>query len=90
MLEIFVTEEFQIRYKNLPKIIQKKAEKQERIFKQNQFHPSLHTEKLAPKNKELWSFRVDINYRILFRFINGNKAVLMTVGHHNWIYKFKL
>ena len=53
MIEIFVTEEFQKRYRELPKIIQRKAEKQEKIFRQNPFHPSLHTEKLEPKGKEV-------------------------------------
>lgn len=59
MIEIFVTEEFQKRYKELPKSIQKKAEKQEKLFRQNPFHPLLHTEKLEPKNKQVWSFRVN-------------------------------
>ena len=89
MIEIFVTEEFQKRYRELPKIIQRKAEKQEKIFRQNPFHPSLHTEKLEPKGKEVWSFRIDKRYRIIFRFINGNKVRFLTVGPHDWIYKFK-
>jgi mRNA-degrading endonuclease RelE of RelBE toxin-antitoxin system len=87
MIEIFVTEEFQKRYRELPKIIQRKAEKQEKIFRQNPFHPSLHTEKLEPKGKEVWSFRIDKRYRIIFRFINGNKVRFLTVGPHDWIYK---
>ncbi len=39
MLEILVTEEFQKHYQNLPKQIQKRAEKQESIFCQNPFYP---------------------------------------------------
>jgi mRNA-degrading endonuclease RelE of RelBE toxin-antitoxin system len=89
MIEIFVTEEFQKRYRELPKIIQRKAEKQEKIFRQNPFHPSLHTEKLEPKGKEVWSFRIDKRYRIFFRFINGNKVRFLTVGPRDWIYKLK-
>jgi len=61
-MEIFVSEEFEKRYQNLPLSIQKKAEKQEKIFRQNPFHPSLHTEKLKPKGKEVWSFRIDRKY----------------------------
>ncbi|MFA4906489.1 MAG: hypothetical protein WC645_08310 [Candidatus Margulisiibacteriota bacterium] len=49
MPEIFVTNEFQERYQALPKIVQKKAEKQEKLFCENPFHPSLHTEKLEPR-----------------------------------------
>lgn len=87
MIEILVTKEFVKCYEMLPSAIQKKAEKQERIFRQNPFHPSLHTEKLHPKGKEVWSFRIDQSYRILFRFINGQKVLFLTVGPHHWIYK---
>ena len=89
MLEIFYTAEFKERYNMLPAVIQKKAEKQEKIFRQNHFHPSLHTEKLEPKGKEVWSFRIDKEYRILFKFSSPNKAILYTCGHHNWIYRYK-
>ncbi len=89
MVEILVTEEFEKRYQELPIFVQKKAEKQERLFQQNPLHYSLHTEKLEPKSKQVWSFRIDRKYRILFRFINGNKVLFLTVGPHDWIYKFK-
>lgn len=88
-MEILVTKEFEIRYKDLPEIIKKKAEKQEKLFIKNAFHPSLNTEKLEPKGKQIWSFRIDRKYRIFFRFINGGKVVFLTVGPHDWIYKLK-
>jgi len=59
MLEIFVTAEFEKRLKELPPAVQKKAEKQEKLFRQNPFHPSLHTEKLEPKGKQVRGFRID-------------------------------
>ncbi|MEK9185798.1 MAG: type II toxin-antitoxin system RelE/ParE family toxin [Patescibacteria group bacterium] len=88
MLQVTITEEFSKRYALLPVKIQKKAEKQERMFKQNPFYPSLHTEKLEPKNREIWSFRIDKNYRVFFRFIENNTVIFLTVGPHDWIYKF--
>lgn len=88
-MEILTTEEFQRRYDVLPRSIQKKAEKQEKLFRANPFHPSLNTEKLEPKNKEVWSIRVDRRYRIVFRFINGNTVIFLTVGPHDWIYKLR-
>jgi len=87
MIEILVTKEFEKRYKKLPQNIQLKAEKQEDIFRKNPFHPSLNTEKLIPKDKQLWSIRIDRSYRIIFRFVSGKKVVFITVGPHNWIYK---
>lgn len=90
MVEIFVTKEFQDRYEDLTEIVKKKAEKQEKIFRQSPFHPSLHTEKLEPKGKQVWSFRIDKRYRIFFRFRDGGKkATFLTVGPHDWIYKIK-
>lgn len=88
-MEIIVTEEFENRFSALPSAVQTKAEKQEKLFRKNPFHPSLHTEKLEPKDKEVWSFRIDKRYRVLFRFLNGSKALFLTVGPHDWIYKIK-
>jgi toxin HigB-1 len=87
MLQIIITREFSARYQLLPDVIKKKAEKQEKLFRQNPFYPSLHTEKLEPRGKQIWSFRVDKNYRVLFRFVDGRNVVFLTVGTHDWIYK---
>lgn len=89
MIEIFVTEEFEKQYKKLPLEIQKKAEKKEKLFRQNQFHPLLRIEKLEPKSKETWSFRINKKYRVLFRHIGTNKVIFLVCGHHKWIYQFK-
>lgn len=89
MIEVIVTREFEKRYRKLPGFIQKKAEKQEQLFRQNPFHPSLNTEKLEPKNRKVWSFRVDRHYRIFFRFLDGQTVLLLTIGPHDWVYKLK-
>ena len=89
MIEVFVTEEFEKRYKDLPKDIKNKAEKQEKLFGDNPFHPSLNTEKLSPKEKDIWSFRVDKKYRIIFQFKNRDRVTFMTIGSHDWVYKIK-
>lgn len=88
MYEISYASEFKKRYREIPKIVQQKAERREKIFRQNPFHFSLNTEKLKPKEKEYWSFRIDNDYRILFRFLTNNEIVFLTCGHHNWIYKY--
>ena len=88
MISIILTREFENRYRKLPLAIRKKAERQTEIFKKNPVHPSLHTEKLEPKGKEVWSFRVDGNYRIIFRFIDGRIVLFLTIGTHDWVYRF--
>lgn len=88
MWQILVTEEFKKNFIKLPANIQKKAIKQEQFFRANPFYPSLHTEKLEPRNQQVWSFRIDKSYRIVFRFLEKNRILFLTLGHHNWIYRF--
>lgn len=80
--------EFERRFLNLPPEIRRKAERRENLFRQNPFHPSLETEKLKPKEKEYWSFRIDRTYRIIFRFSGMDEITLITCGHHKWIYRY--
>lgn len=89
MWQILVTQEFEKRFQLLPIEVQSKAIKQEKLFCQNPFHPSLNTEKLEPKNKQVWSVRIDKKYRIIFRFLKDNKVLFLTAGSHDWIYKIK-
>lgn len=86
-MNIFSTKKFKEEYNELPKNIREKAKKQEKLFKNNPFYPSLHTEKLTPKSKEVWSFRIDKNYRIVFRFLDKDKVLFLNVGPHDWIYR---
>ena len=88
-MEIFTTEDFDRDYLLLPKEIKEKAKKQEKMFKNDPFYPSLHTEKLSPKGREVWSFRVDIKYRVFFKFLKKGKVVFIAIGPHDWIYKIK-
>jgi len=88
MTDIFYTPEFEKRYRALPAAVQKKAERREVMFRENPFHPSLQTEKLKPKSKECWSFRIDPAHRIVFRFRDGGSVYFLTCGHHSWIYRY--
>lgn len=85
--EVIVAETFADQYKLLPAPIRRKSEKQLALFRNNPFHPSLHTEKLAPKQAERWSFRVDRRYRILFRFVDARGILLIAIGTHDWLYR---
>ena len=69
MVELSTTGTFDRLFSKLPKSVQRKAATKTDFFRENPFHPSLHTEKLHPKHHEVWSFRVDRAYRIIFKFI---------------------
>ncbi len=90
MTTVHYTPEFARRYRELPRTIQQKAERREVLFRSNPFHPSLRTEKLAPREKEYWSFRIDREYRIIFRFGDDHSVYFLTCGHHNWVYRYVL
>lgn len=87
MIELILTDEFETRYKELPVHIQHKAERRTALFRHNPFHPTLETEKLHTPKRAVWSFRIDDDYRIIFRFLDGNRIVFLTVGPHHWIYR---
>ena len=65
-MKISETEKFRKSLNSLQTAARKKAQKQFKFFVQNLFHPSLRTEKLEPKSKNLWSFRIDKNHRVIF------------------------
>lgn len=90
MIEISTTATFDKLFKKLPSTTQRKAFAKTDLFKRNPFQPSLHTEKLHPKHHEVWSFRVDRAYRIIFKFVGPNHAELRYIGHHHSIYDFNL
>jgi Txe/YoeB family toxin of Txe-Axe toxin-antitoxin module len=88
-MRILLSDGFKENFSCLEKQIQKRADKQILIFKDNPFYPSLNTEKLSPKWKEIWSFRIDKSYRIVFRFLDKDKVLFLNAGPHDWIYKIK-
>ena len=90
MIEISTTATFDKLFKKLPQPIQRKAATKTDLFKVDPFHPSLRTEKLHPKQHEVWSFRVDRAYRIIFKFIGSGHAELRFIGHHHSIYDYDL
>ena len=87
-MKILYADEFVKQFKRLPKSLQLRAVKQESIFKENPIHPSLNTEKLLPRTKQLWSIRVDRKYRIVFRYHTASHVYFLAIGEHDWIYKY--
>jgi len=53
-------------YRDLPKEVQKLADKNFQLLKSDPYHPSLHFKKIGKQN-QLWSVRVGRRYRALGR-----------------------
>lgn len=63
-----------------------KAEKKEIIFRKNPFDTRIETHKLTGRLKDLWSFSVDYDCRIIFEFQSEKTIVFHAIGGHS-IYK---
>ncbi len=50
------------------------------------FDQSLKTHKLSGKLKELWSFSVEYDERVLFYFAEDGNAVFVDIGSHDEVY----
>lgn len=61
--------------------LRKKYLKQKKLFEENYQHPSLNTEKLEPKNLNIYSFRLDRKWRAIFIIVEG-KAEIIDINLH--------
>jgi len=41
---------------------------------------------LSGELQGLWSFGVDYDCRVIFKFVEANKVLLMDIGSHNEVY----
>lgn len=90
MIKIYTTKTFDKLFKKLPSNIQRKAVLKTKIFRRNPFLPTLRTEKLTPKRYNVYSFRIDLDYRIVFTFLNAETIEFRFIGHHNKIYDYDI
>ncbi len=86
MIAVFPTGQFRKSFQRLPKVIQEKAVRRDKIFQKEPFQQSLETHKLKGNLKKYWSYSVDKHYRVLFRFEKKNLAIYFDIGTHE-IYK---
>lgn len=88
-MRIIETARFRASFEKLQKPTKQKVKKQFQLFFENIFHPSLHTEKLEPRHKNIWSFRVDKNYRVIFTLSSQETILLIDIGPHNMYRKIR-
>ncbi len=57
-------------------------------FEIDPFHPSLKTHSLSGVLKELWSFSITYDQRVVFAFLGAgrNKVLLIDIGTHEEVY----
>ena len=56
------------------------------IFRDNPFDPTLRTHKLTGAMKDWWSFSVEYDMRVIFSFIEKDRAMFVDIGTHEEVY----
>lgn len=80
--KIEYTTKYLVSFKKLPQEIQNRAREKEGLFCGDPFHPQLHTHKLHGIFQDYRSYSVDRRYRVVFRFLDGGKALFFDIGSH--------
>ncbi|MCI5108322.1 MAG: type II toxin-antitoxin system mRNA interferase toxin, RelE/StbE family [Candidatus Pacebacteria bacterium] len=86
-MRVTTTKKFDKKVKNLPKKIQKELARRLTIFMNDVHDPFLRTHKLSGKLKDLWSFSVSGDIRVVFDMSYREVAILIDIGSHSDLYK---
>lgn len=68
--------------KELERLFWRKME----LFSNNPHAASLKTHKLSGELEELWSFSINYEIRVIFKFLDRNKVLLIDIGSHDEVY----
>jgi Txe/YoeB family toxin of Txe-Axe toxin-antitoxin module len=62
--------------------LEKKYKKAKSFFEKDPLYPSLNTELLEPKDRLIYSFRLDSKYRAIFIYIEHNIIEIIAFTNH--------
>ena len=80
--KIHTTSDFKKSFQKLPSRIQDLAGKKDQWFRVHAFDPRLQTHKLHGSLEGYWSYSVNAQYRVLFRFVADNEVLYYDIGTH--------
>lgn len=86
-MKIVYSNDFVKSAKFAPKPVQKKLTGLIEILQNNPFHSKLHTKPLVGKLKEFYSFRITLDWRVIFIFLNSEIISLIEIAHRKDIYR---
>ena len=85
-MKITTTRRFDKQFKKQSKKIKKEFERRISIFVQGNNDPVLNVHKLSGKLKNLWSFNVTGNIRVIFDNSQKGIIILVAIGSHSELY----
>jgi addiction module RelE/StbE family toxin len=56
------------------------------LFIQDPFDPSLKTHALSGNLTGCWAFSINYYYRLIFKFVDENRVLLIDLGSHDEVY----
>ncbi len=62
--------------------LSKKYQKSKTLFEYDPFYPSLNTELLEPKERLVYSFRLNKKYRVIFIYVEKDTIEVITITNH--------
>ncbi len=83
MIAVLYKPTFVRQYKKLPVALQEEIKEKLALFAKNPKYPFLKMHKLKGKLKKFYSFSVNYEYRIVFKFESKASAVMLAVGDHS-------
>lgn len=86
-MRILLTDKFVKAVDDLPRRTQDKLDKLLEFFKDNPYHPLLHTKPLSGGMTGFLSFRITREWRVVFQFIDPHTIQLLNVAHRKDIYR---
>jgi addiction module RelE/StbE family toxin len=84
---ITTTKKFDKQFRKQSQKIQKEFAKRIELFLVDINSPTLNTHKLSGKLKDLWSFNVSGDIRVVFDKSFGDIVVLEAIGSHSELYE---
>ena len=84
--QIYPASRFVKSYRKLPEKIRTVAKEREKIFINDPLDKRLKTHKLKGRLKSYWSYSINYQYRIMFRFVDKDTVIYYDVGTHD-VYK---
>jgi mRNA-degrading endonuclease YafQ of YafQ-DinJ toxin-antitoxin module len=89
MIEILPTSGFRRAFKRKVrgnKILEKRFRDRVEIFQQDPSDPRLKTHQLSGQLEGLWSFSIDYDVRVVFSFVESDRALFIDIGTHDELY----
>ena len=62
--------------------LEKKYKKSKELFEYDPFYPSINTELLEPKDRLIYSFRLDKKYRAIFIYVDKDLVEIIAITNH--------